>query len=116
MVPSPARLDFSTATAAVAELDRALRGGAGSGSAVGVDLSTLTHFDSSALSVLLELRRRFAGSPAGATAAAPAAAAAAAAKAPGAFTVAHPPTPLRELAEVYGVAELLFGSPAAARQ
>ncbi len=114
MVPSPARLDFSTATAAVAELDRALRGGAGSGSAVGVDLSTLTHFDSSALSVLLELRRRFAGSPAGATAAAPAAAAAA--KAPGAFTVAHPPTPLRELAEVYGVAELLFGSPAAARQ
>jgi len=111
MVPSPARLDFSTATAAVAELDRALRGGAGSGSAVGVDLSTLTHFDSSALSVLLELRRRFAGSPAGA-----AAGTAAAAKGPGAFTVAHPPTPLRELAEVYGVADLLFGSPAAARQ
>lgn len=114
MVPSPARLDFSTATAAVAELDRALRGGAGNGSAVGVDLSTLTHFDSSALSVLLALRRRFAGSPAGTAAAA--AAAEPAAKAPRAFTVAHPPTPLRELAEVYGVAELLFGSPAAARQ
>ena len=27
MVPSPAKLDFSTATAAVAELDRALRAG-----------------------------------------------------------------------------------------
>lgn len=101
MVPSPAKLDFSTATAAVAELDRALRAG-GKGGAAGVDLAPLVHFDSSALSVLLELRRRFGGGS-GASAARP-------------FAVVNPPTPLRELAEVYGVAELLFGSPAAARQ
>ena len=109
MVTAPARLDFASATAAVAALDRSLRSGnsgnSGSGSstaasrdgAASLDLSALTHFDSSALAVLLELRRRFGGTG-------------------GPFRAVNPPAKLYELAEVYGVADLLFGSPAAARQ
>ena len=102
MVPAPARLEFGTAMAAVADLDRALRAaggkdagagsdvGSGAGSGVGVDLSTLTHFDSSALAVLLELWRRFGA-------------------ASGRFAVVNPPPAFQALAEVYGVAALLFG-------
>lgn len=103
MIPSPARLEFGTAMAAVADLDRALRAadgpGARSGSGVGIDLSTLTHFDSSALAVLLELWRRFGA-------------------ASGPFAAINPPPAFRALAEVYGVAGLLFGpsAPAPARQ
>ena len=110
-VPSPATVDFGTAMAAVEELERLLRPAAGgqpdgqeggqegeqAGEAgFGVDLSTLTRFDSSALSVLLELRRRFGG-----------------ARAP--FAAIHPPQALLALARVYGVADLLFPAPAAAR-
>ena len=104
MVPSPARLEFGTAMAAVADLDRALRAAGGKdagagpdvGSGVGVDLSTLTHFDSSALAVLLELWRRFGA-------------------ASGRFAVVNPPPAFQALAEVYGVAALLFGPSAPAQ-
>lgn len=106
-VPSPATVDFGTAMAAVEELERLLRpaaggqpdgqeGGQAGEAGFGVDLSTLTRFDSSALSVLLELRRRFGG-----------------ARAP--FAAIHPPQALLALARVYGVADLLFPAPAAAR-
>ena len=101
MVTAPATLDFATAIASVAALDQSLRAGMGkaAGAAadgpVALDLSTLTRFDSSALAVLLELRRRFGGTPAR-------------------FTPVNPPPKLLELAEVYGVAALLFGVTAVA--
>ena len=98
MVSAPDRLDLASAMASVAALDRGLRAGAGaSGNGpVQLDLSALKHFDSSALAVLLELRRRFGG-------------------ASGRFSAVNPPVKLRELAEVYGVADLLFGSGPASR-
>ena len=90
MTPAPDTVDFASATASVAALDRSLRSEAGADGSVCIDLSTLSRFDSSALAVLLELRRRFGG-------------------ASGRFAVVNPPAKLRGLAEVYGVAELLFG-------
>lgn len=89
MVQVPARLEFATATTALANLDQALRGGAD----CTLDLGDLAHFDSSALAVLLELRRRFGGTAASA----------------GRLAVINPPAALRTLAEVYGVDALLFG-------
>ena len=98
----PARIDMASAPAALAELSRALRAAAGPGQdgEIVLDLSGLTQFDSSALTVLLQLareRRRQAASAAGA---------------PGspALLVSGAPIKLRELAELYGVDELLFGT------
>ena len=97
MTRAPDTLDFASATTSVAVLDRSLRSEAGADGRVCLDLSTLSRFDSAALAVLLELRRRFGG-------------------ASGRFVAINPPPKLRGLAEVYGVDELLFGDPPAARQ
>ena len=88
----PAELTSAQATACLAELSAGLAQAAAAGSAVVVDAARLERFDSSALAVLLELRRvcAAAGRP---------------------YAVQALPERLHELARVYGVASLL--TPAA---
>jgi phospholipid transport system transporter-binding protein len=90
MLILPAELTHAQAAACVRMLTQGLRSQAGT--AVVADAAALSKFDSSALAVLLECRRE--ALALGKT-----------------FTVAHLPARLRELAALYGVAELL---PAAA--
>jgi len=90
MLVLPAELTHAQATACSRMLAQALR--SQPGAAAVADASALARFDSSALAVLLECRRE--------------------ALAHGkSFAVAHLPPRLRELAGLYGVADLL---PAAA--
>lgn len=89
MLAAPERIDFATATETLDALQRALR----DAPSPVIDLSTLKSFDSAALAVFLELRRRQAGSP---------------------IDLRQPPPPLLALAQVYGIAELLFETPAVA--
>lgn len=90
MLVLPAELTHDEAAACCRMLGQALR--ASGDSAVVADAGALQRFDSSALAVLLECRRE----------------ALALGKS---FSVAHLPTRLRDLAGLYGVAQLL---PAAA--
>ena len=120
-VAVPARIDVDNAMQVLAALRDAARGSA----PVALDLSPLREFDSSALSLLLQLARARNGAGAdnsrrgdastqaqdvasGGTGAAPA---------PSAhwpLFLLNPPDKLRELAELYGVAQMLFGTPGAA--
>jgi len=86
MLVLPAELTHEQAPACVRMLAQALRADAAP-TVVG-DAGALSHFDSSALAVLLDVRRE--ALSLGKT-----------------FAVAHMPPRLRELASVYGVAELL---------
>ena len=90
MLLLPAELTHDQATACCRMLAEALRRDAGT--AIVADAAPLQRFDSSALAVLLECRRE----------------ALAAGKS---FSVARMPPRLRELAMVYGVAELLPAAP-----
>ncbi len=90
MLVLPVELTHEQATACSRMLLQALR--AESGSAVVADAASLERFDSSALAVLLECRRE--------------------ALALGrAFSVRGLPVRLRELAGLYGIAELLPAAP-----
>ena len=91
MLVLPTRLTHDEAPACMRMLQQGLKGQTDSSSTV-VDASALAQFDSSALAVLLECRRE----------------ALAGAKS---FSVARMPPRLRELATVYGVAELLPAAP-----
>ncbi|HSV45183.1 MAG TPA: STAS domain-containing protein [Ramlibacter sp.] len=90
MVVLPAQLTHAQAAACSRMLAQAVR--TASGSAAVADASALAHFDSSALAVLLECRRE----------------AVACGKT---FSVSQLPPRLRELAGLYGVAELLPPAP-----
>ena len=90
MLVLPTKLTHDEAPACMRMLQQGLAGQ--SGSAAVVDASALVRFDSSALAVLLECRRE----------------ALAAGKS---FSVARMPARLRDLATVYGVAQLLPAAP-----
>jgi phospholipid transport system transporter-binding protein len=90
MLVLPARLTHDQAGPCVQMLVQALR--AQSETAVIADAGALAQFDSSALAVLLECRRE--AQAAGKT-----------------FSVSRLPPRLRELAALYGVAELLPAAP-----
>ena len=120
-VAVPARIDVDNAMQVLAALRDAARGSA----PVALDLSPLREFDSSALSLLLQLARDRNGAGAdnsrrgdesaqaqglasGGTGDAPAS------SAHWPLFLLNPPDKLRELAELYGVAQMLFGTPGAA--
>jgi phospholipid transport system transporter-binding protein len=90
MLVLPAELTHDQAAACARMLAQALRSEADK--ATVADASALTHFDSSALAVLLECRRE--AMALGKT-----------------FSVSQLPSRLRELAALYGVAELLPAAP-----
>ena len=90
MLVLPAELTHEQAVACCRMLTQGLR--SQPGTAVVADAGALAHFDSSALAVLLECRRE--AMARGKT-----------------FAVARLPTRLRELAMLYGVAELLPAAP-----
>ena len=87
MLALPATLTHDEASACLRLLRQGLLG-ARAATPVVVDAGALAHFDSSALAVLLECRRE-------------------AERAARAFSVRRLPPRLRELATLYGVAELL---------
>ena len=90
MLVLPAELTHEQAGACCRMLTQGLR--SQPGATVVADAGALAHFDSSALAVLLECRRE--AMALGKT-----------------FAVARLPTRLRELAVLYGVAELLPAAP-----
>jgi phospholipid transport system transporter-binding protein len=90
MLVLPARLTHEQAGPCARMLVQALRSQAES--AVVADAGALTHFDSSALAVLLECRRE-------------------ALVLGKSFSVSHLPARLRELASLYGIASLLPAAP-----
>ena len=118
-VAVPARIAVDNAVQVLAGLREASGGMAGE--ALALDLSPLREFDSSALSLLLQLARDRTGSGGlhgsaaanvpggGAGAATDRGTASAGAAAPTLFLL-NPPEKLRELAELYGVAAMLFGA------
>ncbi len=91
MLVLPAKLTHEEAPACVRVLQQSLAAGDGS-AAVVVDAGALNVFDSSALAVLLECRREAKALDRG-------------------FAVKGLPPRLRELASIYGVAELLPAAP-----
>jgi len=90
MLVLPPKLTHDEAPACVYMLQKGMAGQAES--ATVVDATALTHFDSSALAVLLECRRESAALGRG-------------------FSVKGLPPRLRELAALYGVAGLLPAAP-----
>ena len=90
MLVLPPRLTHAEAPACVRMLQEGLQ--SQSGSALVIDASGLTQFDSSALAVLLECRREASAMGRG-------------------FAVKGLPARLRELATLYGVAGLLPAAP-----
>jgi ABC-type transporter Mla MlaB component len=116
-VAVPARIGVDNAVQVLAGLREACRGV--TGEALALDLSPLQDFDSSALSLLLQLARersRRADSPAAggavhgnAESAGGRLDRASPAVAPALFLL-NPPEKLRELADLYGVAGMLFGA------
>ena len=90
MLVLPAELTHEQAPACLRMFAEALRRDAGS--TIVADAGALQHFDSSALAVLLECRRE-------------------ALTAGKSFSVARMPARVRELATLYGVAELLPAAP-----
>ena len=95
-VAVPARIDAENVVEVLAQLSQAIEGDAGR---LAVDLAPLRHFDSSALSLLLALARGRRGAEDPSRQDQP-------------LFLLNPPAKLQELAELYGVAELLFGAPA----
>jgi ABC-type transporter Mla MlaB component len=93
----PARVDAGNAVEVLARLQEAA--GADGMGPLALDLAPLQEFDSSALSLLLQLARS--RTIAGATTAAK----------PALFLL-NPPEKLQELAELYGVGQMLFGAAA----
>ena len=91
MLVLPARLTHEEAPACMRMLQQGVAAGQ-SGSSTVVDASGLTHFDSSALAVLLECRREATALGRG-------------------FAVKGLPVRLRELGSLYGVAALLPAAP-----
>ena len=119
-VAVPARMAVDNAVQVLAALRDATRGL--NGEALALDLSPLKEFDSSALSLLLQLARDRSARASGNASVADKGAAGddagsidrtAAAAAPALFLL-NPPEKLRELAELYGVAPMLFGAPGSA--
>ncbi len=97
MLKLPAQLTHDQAEACVADLRRALPhalAGVGAGQSVTVDAGLLTHFDSSALAVLLACRRMVLDRGLG-------------------MTVQGLPPRLRQLAGLYGIADLIPAASAA---
>ncbi len=132
-VAVPTRIDVDNAMQVLAGLRESTRGTAAA--PLALDLSLLREFDSSALSILLQLARdrngpgegpgialaagstgpdnptgRTSGSALADRGATPAPAAASP------LFLLDPPPKLRELAELYGVAEMLFGTAGASDQ
>jgi ABC-type transporter Mla MlaB component len=116
-VAVPARIGVDNAVQVLASLREACRGM--TGEALALDLAPLQEFDSSALSLLLQLAREQSGRAhdpdAGGAVHGTAEGAdgrrggAASAVAPALFLL-NPPEKLRELADLYGVAGMLFGA------
>lgn len=98
----PERIDADNATAMLASLTEALVGAGTATEPPTLDLAPLAVFDSSALSLLLQLERGLqavaASGESGGTSPS--------------LVLLNPPAKLQELAELYGVAGLLFGAPA----
>jgi phospholipid transport system transporter-binding protein len=93
----PAQLTHDRAEACVADLRKALPNAfaeAGPGQSAMLDAGALEHFDSSALAVLLACRRMALDAGRG-------------------LTIQGLPPRLRQLAGLYGIAELIPASPAA---
>ena len=117
-VTVPARIAADNAAQVLASLREATLGV--TGEALALDLSPLREFDSAALSLLLQLARdRTAAAGGGASIAAKAlpdgsvdARAGSDSSAAPVLFLLNPPEKLRELAELYGVAPMLFGGPA----
>jgi ABC-type transporter Mla MlaB component len=108
-VAVPARIDADNALQVLDGLREATRGAADG--PVALDLAELREFDSTALSLLLQLARERNGAGGGPRAAAPTKASASGrsdAEASPLFLL-NPPEKLQELAELYGVHEMLFG-------
>ncbi len=111
-VAVPARIAVDNAVQVLATLREAIRGV--TGEALALDLSPLREFDSAALSLLLQLARDRTGATGGGASvvtngAVGAAAGSATSAAP--LFLLDPPEKLRELAELYGIAPVLFGVP-----
>ena len=102
----PARVDAGNAVDVLNSL-REATAAAGS-QPVTLDLAPLQQFDSAALSLLLQLVRDRSGSVHGATETASEPRAAVSTF----LILLNPPEKLQELAELYGVAEMLFGAVA----
>ena len=112
-VAVPARIAVDNAVQVLAALREATRGV--NGDALALDLAPLREFDSAALSLLLQLARdrgdaAGGGGSVAADGAAGTAAGSALSAAPRLFLL-NPPGKLRELAELYGIAPMLFGGP-----
>ncbi|MBA3478505.1 MAG: hypothetical protein H0T52_08935 [Lautropia sp.] len=105
-VAVPARIDAGNAVEVLDSLKQAAV--AAGEQPLALDLLPLVHFDSSALSLLLELLRERSGRGT-ASGAAPDAARIAGSNG---IVLLNPPQKLQELAELYGIAEMLFGAVA----
>lgn len=92
MLVLPARLTHEEAPACMRMLQQGLAGPAEAGAATVIDASALAQFDSSAIAVLLEVRREASALGRG-------------------FAVKGLSARLRELASLYGVAGLLPAAP-----
>ncbi|RZL67880.1 MAG: STAS domain-containing protein [Variovorax sp.] len=92
MLVLPARLTHEEAPACMRMLQQGLAGPSEAGSATVIDASALAQFDSSAIAVLLEVRREAGALGRG-------------------FAVKGLSARLRELASLYGVAGLLPAAP-----
>jgi ABC-type transporter Mla MlaB component len=99
VVAVPARIDVDNAAEVLENLRKATEGSVGMQPAL--DLAPLQHFDSAALSLLLQLARERGLSAAGASQKSGSAVP---------LFLLNPPRKLRELAELYGVEEMLFGT------
>lgn len=107
----PARIDAGNAVEVLNSLKEATT--AAGSLPVTLDLAPLQQFDSSALSLLLQLARDRSGSVHGAETAAEPRAAVTPGETPAVtpfLVLLNPPEKLQELAELYGVAEMLFGA------
>jgi ABC-type transporter Mla MlaB component len=107
----PARIDAGNAVEVLNSLKEATT--AAGSLPVTLDLAPLQQFDSSALSLLLQLARDRSGSVHGAETTAEPRAAATPGETPAMtpfLVLLNPPEKLQELAELYGVAEMLFGA------
>jgi ABC-type transporter Mla MlaB component len=96
-VAVPARIAVDNAVQVLAALREATHGV--NGDPLALDLAPLREFDSSALSLLLQLTRDRGAAAGSVTSAAPP------------LFLLNPPEKLRELADLYGVAPMLFGGP-----
>ncbi len=103
----PERIDVDNATAMLASLTEALAGAGTATEPSTLDLAPLTVFDSSALSLLLQLERSLQAVAAGGESGGESSGESGGTSPP--LVLLNPPAKLQELAELYGVAGLLFG-------